>query len=164
MGAVVQANTSEHDLCRSQGLTSVMNTDSERLLQEGVATGNETFARFLDEMAWGRRDIDKTVCHQVGAAHQKLLFETLDLPPAIDFATLPRLGNTGAAALPVTMAIGAQLGFIARGDRLAMLGIGSGIHCLMMGVRWQMSQVGGSCDDDFVEAPSERSTTRASTD
>ena len=67
------------------------------------------------------------------------MFESLGLDPAIDFATLETLGNTGSAALPITMALGIEQGRLRRGDRVAMLGIGSGINCLMLGAEWQAS-------------------------
>jgi 3-oxoacyl-[acyl-carrier-protein] synthase-3 len=75
----------------------------------------------------------------VGVAHRKLMFESLKLSPEIDFATVETLGNTGSAALPVTMAIGIEQRRLRKGDRVAMLGIGSGINCLMLGVEWQRS-------------------------
>jgi 3-oxoacyl-[acyl-carrier-protein] synthase-3 len=137
VGATVLANTTEHGLCQSEGMETFMRTDSEQLMLAGVATGAKTFERFLDELSWRREDIDKTICHQVGVAHRRLLFETLRLEESIDFGTFETLGNTGAAALPLTMAIAAERGLFAPGDRVAMLGIGSGINCQMIGVQWR---------------------------
>ena len=78
--------------------------------------------------------------HQVGIAHRKLMFESLALNPAIDFATLETLGNTGSVALPITMALGVEQGHVQQDDRIAMLGIGSGINCLMLAVEWQKAR------------------------
>jgi acyl-CoA:acyl-CoA alkyltransferase len=50
-------------------LPILMNTDSERLMQEGIATGVETFKAFLEESGWSPDDLEKTFCHQVGAGH-----------------------------------------------------------------------------------------------
>jgi acyl-CoA:acyl-CoA alkyltransferase len=136
LGATVLANTSEHGLCQSDGMETFMRTDSEQLMLAGVATGAKTFEQFLTEMRWKREDINKTICHQVGVAHRRLLFETLGLRESIDFGTFETLGNTGAAALPLTMAIAAERGRFATDDRIAMLGIGSGINCQMIGVEW----------------------------
>ncbi|HEY1067616.1 MAG TPA: 3-oxoacyl-[acyl-carrier-protein] synthase III C-terminal domain-containing protein, partial [Pirellulales bacterium] len=113
-----------------------MRTDSEQLMLGGVETGRRTFAPFLSEVGWSREQIDKTICHQVGVAHRKLLFETLGLDESLDYSTFETLGNTGAAALPLTMALAAEAGRFAKGDRVAMLGIGSGINCQMLGVEW----------------------------
>ncbi len=142
-GSELRARTSQHDLCCSDGLETVMHTDSERLLHEGVATAAETFTEFLRELNWQSSDIDKIICHQVGAAHRKRLLQALGLDEAIDFSTLELLGNTGAAALPVTLGVGMAQGHIEANDRVALLGIGSGIHCLMLGLHWQKSLVLG---------------------
>ena len=141
--AMVHCHTSQHDLCQSRGMETVMQTDSEELMRQGVAVGAETFSRFLAVAGWEASEIGRTFCHQVGVAHRKLLFESLGLDPTIDFATLETLGNTGSAALPITMALGIESGRLRRGDRVAMLGIGSGINCLMLGAEWQESQIEG---------------------
>jgi 3-oxoacyl-[acyl-carrier-protein] synthase-3 len=70
----------------------------------------------------------------VGRAHRRLLLERLKLPPEIDFPTVEFLGNTGAAALPTAVALGMQQGHVQPGDRLALLGIGSGLNVLMLGL------------------------------
>ncbi|HEX4414385.1 MAG TPA: 3-oxoacyl-ACP synthase III [Lacipirellulaceae bacterium] len=137
--AVVHCDTTQHELCQSRGLETLMQTDSEELMRRGIAAGATTFAHFLAATGWEPNDINRTFCHQVGVAHRKLMFESLGLNPSMDFATLETLGNTGSAALPVTMAIGVEQGRINQGDRVAMLGIGSGINCLMLGVEWEKS-------------------------
>lgn len=145
VAATVHCNTTHHALCHSEGLSQVMQTDSEQLMREGVATGAAAFARFLDDAGWTRGQIDRTFCHQVGVAHRKLLLETLELDPARDFAALEFLGNTGAAALPATMALGVERGIVKSGDRIAMLGIGSGINCTMLAVEWKAGNRPGVC-------------------
>ncbi|MCI0492092.1 MAG: 3-oxoacyl-ACP synthase III [Planctomycetes bacterium] len=137
--AMVHCDASRHDLCRSRGMETVMQTDSEELMRRGVAIGAETFSHFLAVAGWEPEDVDRTFCHQVGVAHRKLMFESLQLDPKNDFATLEILGNTGAVALPVTMAMGIEQDRLQRGDRVAMLGIGSGINCQMLAVEWQQS-------------------------
>ena len=84
-------------------------------MRQGIAAGVQTFDRFLAAAGWEPDDIDRTFCHQVGAAHRKLMFESLGLEPANDFATLETLGNTGSAALPITMALGVEQGRLRSG-------------------------------------------------
>lgn len=141
--AVALAHTDHHELCRSEGLDEFMHTDSEQLMNRGVATGAETFDRFLAETGWQRDDIDKTICHQVGVAHRKLMYEAFGLDPQIDYPTLEWLGNTGAAALPLTLALALENERIGADDRVALLGIGSGINCQMLAVQWQRTRVLG---------------------
>lgn len=134
--AAVHAETMHHDLCQSEGLSQVMQTDSERLMRAGVAAGAVTFEQLLGESGWTRDDIDRTVCHQVGGAHRKMMLGELALPPDRDYATFDRLGNTGSAALPSALSMAAEGGVVQQGERVALLGIGSGVNCLMMGVEW----------------------------
>ncbi len=144
-----QANTQFHNLCQSgkdeaaaDDMRPLMNTDSERLMAEGIQTGITTFDQFLADSQWSREDIHQSFCHQVGAAHRKLMLESLRLPEANDFSTFQWLGNTGSAALPVTLAIGVEQGSVDSGSNLGLLGIGSGINCLMVGATWNESRVG----------------------
>ena len=144
IAASVHANTDQHQLCRSgrdesvaEGMQPLMSTDSERLMREGIATGVETFSRFLDRAGWSRDQVSKTFCHQVGAAHRKLMLAALGIEPSKDYTTLEWLGNTGSVALPITLAIGNENGHLESNDNVAMLGIGSGINCVMLAVRWQ---------------------------
>jgi 3-oxoacyl-[acyl-carrier-protein] synthase-3 len=137
--AAAYCDTSQHDLCQSHGLKAIMQTDSEELMRQGIAAGAQTFDRFLAAAGWEPDDIDRTFCHQVGVAHRKLMLDSLGLSPQKDFATLETLGNTGSAALPITMALGIERGQLQPNDRVAMLGIGSGINSLMLGVEWQNS-------------------------
>ncbi len=138
-GGVCRANTQHSDLCqggRAGEEGTLMATDSEELLKRGVETARETWHAFRQELGWGPEEIDVFFCHQVGSAHARLLFESLGLDPARNFETLARFGNTGSVAAPLTMAIGIEQGLLSPGQRAALLGIGSGINCLMLGIEW----------------------------
>src|SRR5688572_16387262 len=139
--AVARANTEFSHLCHggsdeTAGRPLLMTTDSERLLREGVALAEEAFEEFLATAEWSVDEIDKTFCHQIGNAHRKLMFQALKLDTRIDFGTFETLGNTGSVALPISAALGIEQGHVKPGDRVAMLGIGSGINTLMLGVEW----------------------------
>jgi 3-oxoacyl-[acyl-carrier-protein] synthase-3 len=68
--------------------------------------------------------------------HRKLLFEKLELDAARDFPTVEFLGNMGSVSLPISLSLGSEQGLLAPGDKLALLGIGSGLVCLNLGVQW----------------------------
>jgi 3-oxoacyl-[acyl-carrier-protein] synthase III len=162
-GAAVRAHTHEHALCQSEGLESFMRTDSEQLLLAGVEAAAATFNGFLGELEWSRGDVARTICHQVGAAHRRLMFDALGLDESIDFATFPTLGNTGAAALPLTLALAAQSGWLERDQNVGLLGIGSGINCQILGVAWQQSLVRGEgLDTEASELPTRPALARQS--
>ena len=113
-----------------------MATDSEELLKRGVETAQQTWLDFLAESGWDKDVVDRFFCHQVGSAHAKLLFEKLKLDPARNYETLQILGNVGSVSAPITLAMGIDEGKLTSGQRAAILGIGSGINCLMLGIQW----------------------------
>ena len=136
LGGVARAATQHSELCQgdSHGTESLaMQTDSEQLLVAGVALAQETWQDFTVEQgtAFGR-----FVCHQVGSAHRRKLYETLGLDISKDFSTFETLGNTGSVALPATLAAAIAAGAIREGDRVGLLGIGSGLNCLMLALEW----------------------------
>lgn len=158
VAAAGRANTRHHTLCQSgqdeaaaDGMRPLMETDSEKLLEEGIATGQATFAAFQRTTGWSPVDIDKTVCHQVGHAHRRRMLDAFQLDAARDFATFDWLGNTGAAALPVSLALAAERNWLQAGDRVGLLGIGSGINCLMLALDWHGARVAG-VDEAAVSA------------
>ncbi len=134
-----RANTVHSDLChggQTGGNTTLMDTNSEELLHRGVETAHMTWLDFSRRPGWQHSDIDRFFCHQVGSAHAKMLFATLGLLPEKNFETLQKLGNVGSVSAPITMAMAMEEGAFAQGQKGAVLGIGSGINCLMLGVEW----------------------------
>jgi 3-oxoacyl-[acyl-carrier-protein] synthase-3 len=143
LGGVVRNAVRHHRLCTwgpdtgiPSGAPHVMNTDSVAVLKHGVALGAETFAALSRELGWGPGQPDRIVCHQVGAAHQKAILDSLGLPADKDFTTFRHLGNMGTVSIIVTAAIAAERGHLAPGLNVGFLGIGSGLNCLMLGLRW----------------------------
>lgn len=143
LGAVSQVAPEHHELCR-WGLTSAdglqqlqyMATDSVSVLKHGVQLGRETWQAFLKEMNWSPAQVERVICHQVGSGHQDAILSSLQIAKEKDFTTYRFLGNMGTAALPVTAAIADERGILKAGQRVAFLGIGSGLTCLMMGLEW----------------------------
>jgi acyl-CoA:acyl-CoA alkyltransferase len=132
------AETKHSELCQgdSDGDTLVMETDSEQLLLAGMDVAKATWAKFAAESGWGVGTPDRVITHQVGSAHRRKLYETLQMDAAKDFASVDFLGNTGSAALPATLALAAEQGALRVGQKAALLGIGSGLNSLMLAVEW----------------------------
>lgn len=133
-----RANTTHSDLCHGdrQRAGTLMATNSEELLLRGVETAATTWMSFSALPGWSAEAIDCFCCHQVGTAHARLLFETLHLDHDKNFETLEYLGNVGSVSAPITMAMAMEKGVFGPGQKAALLGIGSGINCLMLGVEW----------------------------
>lgn len=143
LGGLYRADTASHELCAGGvdaasggGQHLRMSTDSEALLHAGVNLAEAAWPDFLAALEWPADSVKKVVTHQVGRAHRKLLLDRLGIPPEADFPTVEFLGNTGAAALPLAASLAAQQGHFAPHDRIALLGIGSGLNVLMLGIEW----------------------------
>lgn len=143
IGGAARCSTADADLCVSTADTGfdsatapLMNTDSEALLKAGCALAADTWGDFLAATGWRGGEITRSFTHQVGVAHRRALYDAIGLPIEKDFATLEFLGNVGSVSLPVTLAIGSERRPIASGDKAALLGIGSGLNCMMLGLEW----------------------------
>jgi len=117
-------------------LTQIMTTDSVAVLKHGVDLGVRTWGSFLSGMGWAKDQVDKVICHQVGAGHRDTILQKLGIAPHKDYPTYRYLGNMGTVSLPLTAALAEQRHFLQPGDRVGFLGIGSGLNCLMLGWRW----------------------------
>jgi 3-oxoacyl-[acyl-carrier-protein] synthase-3 len=132
-----------HRICRwgpTRGLlgetANLMDTDASAVLEHGVTLGRATWERLLAATGWRAADVDRVVCHQVGAAHRRDVLAALGVDPTRDYSTFETLGNIGTVSVPITAALAHEAGFLRKGDRVALLGIGSGLNCLMLGVEW----------------------------
>jgi len=139
LGGVCLSATEHSELC--QGDTGdagslAMQTDSERMLEAGVDLAKRTWDQFVASTGWTTESVDNAICHQVGSAHRRRLFETLGLDLAKDFSTFETLGNMGSASLPATLSAAAAAGRIQEGSKVALMGIGSGLNCLMLALEW----------------------------
>jgi 3-oxoacyl-[acyl-carrier-protein] synthase-3 len=139
IGGVARAATEHGELCQgdTHGADSLaMQTDSEQLLIAGVELAKSTWGEFERVTGWTAGSIDRFICHQVGSLHRRKLYEALGLDLARDFSTFETLGNTGSVALPATLSAAVDAGAIVDGNRVGLLGIGSGLNCLMLGLEW----------------------------
>ena len=143
LGGVTQAAPQFFNLCRwgiegllPTSLRQFATTDSVAVLKHGVALGLRTWTSFLGKVGWMRQQIDKVICHQVGASHRDAILQTLGLGEEMDFSTFEYLGNMGTVSLPLTAALAEEREFLQPGHKVGFLGIGSGLNCLMLGLEW----------------------------
>lgn len=139
LGGAVGTDSGANALCQADPDEAtpdgpIMNTDSEGLLHAGCALAARTWENAKKELGWSNDSPDHIFTHQVGRAHAKLTFEMLGLPQEKDFPTVSFMGNTGSAALPGALALGLSQKRMAKGEKLALMGIGSGLSCLILGM------------------------------
>ena len=143
LGGVALADTSANDLCRGdtdmgmgEGSAPLMRTGSEELMRKGCALAARTWQAILAELGWDGDGVDRFFSHQVGVAHSRLLYDMMGADRSRDFSTFSWLGNMGTVSWPITMAVGAEEGVVKKGDKVMLMGIGSGINCIMVGLEW----------------------------
>jgi len=113
-----------------------MVTDTKCLLTEGLKLAATTFKASCAALGWVVSELDQFVIHQVSKVHTEALIKLLGLDPEKVHAIYPEMGNIGPASVPIVLAKAVELGKINRGDRVALLGIGSGLNCSMAEVIW----------------------------
>ncbi|MEM9368394.1 MAG: 3-oxoacyl-ACP synthase III [Planctomycetota bacterium] len=147
--AIAEANTRHHDLCLSDqdtagaSMAPLMETDSETLMAEGIATGVAAMNRLRAESRLAPEAFDRSVCHQVGSRHRSAMLAALGLSEDRDVITFPGLGNTGSVALPLSVAAGMASDQLRTGQNVVLCGIGSGINSVMIAAEWGKASVGG---------------------
>jgi 3-oxoacyl-[acyl-carrier-protein] synthase-3 len=146
LGGTVRTAPGFHELCRwgiepsepalEHQYHQFTATDAAAVLVHGVELGRQTFRAFLERLGWASGQVEKVICHQVGRAHRDEILKSLGIPVARDFSTYSYLGNMGTVALPLSAALAEDRAFLEPGDKVAFLGIGSGLNCLMLGLEW----------------------------
>jgi acyl-CoA:acyl-CoA alkyltransferase len=131
LGGLTRAATVHHDLC--VGDLDRMRTDTGALLAGGLDLAREAFDVAIDA-GWKWRDCDRYVMHQVSAVHTSKLCELLGIDPAMVPLTYPDFGNMGPAAVPYTLSTIADE--LDPGDRVLLMGIGSGLNCSVVELVW----------------------------
>ena len=131
LGGVSRAATEHHLLC--VGDLDTMRTDTAGLLDGGLTLAKETFNDALG-LGWSWADCDRYVMHQVSAVHTTKLCELLGIDMDKVPQTFPLFGNIGPAAVPYTLSTIADE--ITPGERVLLMGIGSGLNCAGAELLW----------------------------
>ena len=131
LGGISRAATSHHELC--VGDLDTMKTDTAGLLTAGLDLARDAFDAAL-AMNWQWTDCDYYVMHQVSKVHTQKLCERLGVDQTRVPLTYPTFGNMGPAAVPFTLAtIAAD---VRDGERVLLMGIGSGLNCAAAEIIW----------------------------
>ncbi len=131
LGGVTRAATQHHELC--VGDLESMRTDTAGLLEGGLALATATYAAAADA-GWDWGGCDRYVMHQISSVHTTKTCQLLGLDPARVPLTYPEFGNIGPAAVPYTLA--SIVDDLSDGDRVLLLGVGSGLNCSFAELTW----------------------------
>ena len=133
-GGVTRAATEWNKLCR--GNLDGMITDTRMLLIEGIKLATKTFEVAKLKLGWVAGELDEFVIHQVSKVHTAAFTKAMGIDPKKVMTIFTEHGNIGPASVPIVLSKLKELGKLKKGDRIALLGIGSGLNCTMAEVEW----------------------------
>jgi 3-oxoacyl-[acyl-carrier-protein] synthase III len=134
LGGVTLAATEHCRLCTAQ--VDQMITNTKKLFHHGLELGLKTWELAREVLNWKIEDLDQFIVHQVGKAHTEKFARTLGVPLSKIFRLYPDHGNIGPAGVPIALSKLVASGDLKPGDRIALMGIGSGINCSMVELVW----------------------------
>ena len=134
LGGVSLSATEHCRLC--VGDMTGMKTRAKELMMAGVGLGAQTYARACEVMDWGPDKLDVAVIHQVTRAHTEGFAALTGLPMERIPTIYQEWGNIGPASIPTTLQLGVEDGTIQRGQRIGLMGVGSGLNSTMAEVVW----------------------------
>jgi 3-oxoacyl-[acyl-carrier-protein] synthase-3 len=130
VGGVSRAGTQHNQLC--VGDLQMMRTDSSGLMDAGLELAAGMWADAAREFDWS--DMDCYVIHQVSEIHTQALCHRVGIDAERVPRTFPTRGNIGPAAIPYTLA--SHAGQLEPGQRVLLMGIGSGLNTSCTEIRW----------------------------
>ena len=133
-GGVTRAATEWNKLCR--GNLDGMVTDTRMLLIEGLKLAQKTFVAAKQALGWVVDEMDQFVIHQVSKVHTAAFTKAIGIDPRKVMTIFGEHGNIGPASVPIVLSKLREMGRLKKGDRVALLGIGSGLNCSMAEVVW----------------------------
>lgn len=133
-GGVTRSATEWNTLCR--GNLDRMVTDTRMLLIEGLKLAQKTFVAAMQALGWAVDELDQFVIHQVSLPHTQAFIKNFGIDPKKVMTIFGEHGNIGPASVPIVLSKLRELGRLKKGDRIALMGIGSGLNCSMAEVVW----------------------------
>ena len=126
-----RAGTEHHELC--VGSNDAMRTNLKGLLDAGLGLSSELWADAALQFDWAA-GMDCYIVHQVSQVHTDALCDRLGIDPTLVPRTFPDRGNIGPVSVPFTLA--SQSDSLDEGDRVLLMGIGSGLNASCLEIAW----------------------------
>ena len=133
-GSVSLSATEHNRLCI--GHMDGMTTDAHGLLVAGVELAARTFQVAKDELGWTEDCLTQAILHQVSGVHTDRFMKLVGLNDGQVYRSYPEYGNVGPANIPITLTLALEDDRIHKGDRVGVVGVGSGLNCIMMEIMW----------------------------
>jgi 3-oxoacyl-[acyl-carrier-protein] synthase-3 len=131
VGSASRAGTEHHELCT--GDNDVMRTDLKGLLDAGLDLSLQMWVAAAEEFDWAQ-GMSRYVMHQVSKVHTAAMCDRFGVDETLVPKTFPTRGNLGPASVPFTLA--GEQGSLVDGDRVLLMGIGSGLNASCLEIAW----------------------------
>lgn len=131
VGGVTRAATEHHELC--VGDVTGMRTDAKGLMDAGLELARAMWVESAEHFDWAG-GMDRYIIHQVSQVHTDAMCRALDIDPTLVPTTFPTRGNIGPASVPYTLA--REVDSLESGDRVLLMGIGSGLNSSIAEIAW----------------------------
>ena len=130
LGGVTRAATQFNDLC--VGSVDGMFTNAKALLKGGLDLVVSAWKEAQRDWNW--QSMDRYILHQVSDVHTDSIIKATGMDRSKVPLTYPKYGNVGPASIPITLAEEAER--LNKGDRVLLMGVGSGLNTAMMELVW----------------------------
>ena len=134
LGGLSRAATQHAGLCT--GDVHEMRTDTKGLLLAGLELSAQTWKEAVSAFEWDPAWVDTYVIHQVSKVHTRAVADTLGLDIARFPLIYPHFGNIGPAGVPTVLSKAVEDGTVRSGDRVMLLGVGSGLNTAAAEIQW----------------------------
>jgi 3-oxoacyl-[acyl-carrier-protein] synthase III len=131
VAAASRAGTEHHELCI--GDNDVMSTDLKGLLDAGLDLSADLWDEANPEFHWDA-GLERYIIHQVSQVHTDALSARLGIDPERVPRTFPEFGNIASVSVPFTLA--GEVDTLGEGDRVLLMGIGSGLNASLLEILW----------------------------
>ena len=134
LGGTSLAATQYADLCL--GHMDDMRTQTRPLLLAGMELAEQVYPPTMAELGLTAEDVEAWAVHQISKVHTSMMIDVLGLAAERVPTLYPEHGNIGPAGVPTIVSKHADTGALDTGDRVMLLGVGSGLNASVSEVLW----------------------------
>ena len=110
--------------------------DGREVFQHAVTRMTESSRLLLKNVVWTVADVDRLVAHQANARILRAVGERLGIPAERRIHHIEKVGNTGAASIPLALADAAAREDLRPGEKVLLTAFGAGLTWGSAAVLW----------------------------
>lgn len=123
---ILGSDGAEGRMIEATGL-GTLTMDGQRVFRHAVQRMSDVSRAAAKAAGWELEDVDRIVPHQANARITAFMGHRLGIPVERQVGNIARVGNTGAASIPVALAEADREGRITPGHRVLLTAFGSGL-------------------------------------